>query len=353
MSKGEFSNKLILWYGENHRDLPWRRTNDPYKIWLSEVILQQTRVSQGLPYYLTFIRNFPNVKSLAGASTEKVLRTWQGLGYYSRARNLHACAKVIVKDFGGKFPNNYKSLLDLPGIGEYTASAIASIAFQEPRPVVDGNVFRVLARVFGIHEDSSSALGKRRFYEKANELLDRTQPGDYNQALMEFGALQCTPKNPDCSSCTFTKVCYANKNALQNELPIKMKKAKTRVRYFNYLVFRKGRKIALRKRMENDIWKGLYDFHLVEGRHSVEKLTQSPQLATLLDVPVLLDHVSKYFRHVLTHQQIRARFIVFHLTGTSNSLRDFGLRLFTPEEINELPKPVLISHFLNGLKQLD
>jgi len=265
VNKTIFSKKIISWYEENKRDLPWRHTRDPYKIWLSEIILQQTRIAQGLPYYNRFVESFPDIISLADAKEDRVLRLWQGLGYYSRARNLHACAKKVRDELGGIFPQSFQELKKLPGIGSYTAAAIASFAFHEPVAVVDGNVYRVLARVLGSDQDISSSEGKAFFYEKANELIDKRQPDIYNQALMEFGALHCTPQNPKCDSCIFVKSCFAYQNGMQGVLPVNAKKQSIRKRYFTYIVIEYRGRLFMKKRQHGDIWNGLYDFFLIES----------------------------------------------------------------------------------------
>jgi len=268
MRKDFFSAIIIDWYQDNHRKLHWRETVDPYKIWLSEVILQQTRVAQGLPYYERFIISFPTVFDLAVAPSQKVLRLWQGLGYYSRARNLHRCAKQVVEKFNGHFPNSFNELTKLPGVGDYTAAAIASIAFREPVAVVDGNVYRVLARVFGIEKDIASGEGKKYFFSLANKLIDKTRPDLFNQALMEFGALHCLPKNPKCGECIFSKSCNANQRNLQAVLPVKSKKLKIKTRYFYYFILINKNKVLLKRRTEKDIWQGLNDFYLIETTRS-------------------------------------------------------------------------------------
>ena len=232
-----FTNLLLQWYLQNKRDLPWRKTTDAYPIWLSEIMLQQTRVAQGMPYFLSFMERFPTVFDLAKADEEQVLKLWQGLGYYSRARNMHKTAQIIASECNGEFPNNYTDLLKLKGIGDYTAAAIASFAFNEVVPVVDGNVFRVLSRYFDIETDISSATAKKEFAALGRELMPKANPALFNQAIMEFGALQCVPKNPDCGICIFSSSCAALQKNKVNQLPIKTKKAKVRNRYFHYLVF--------------------------------------------------------------------------------------------------------------------
>lgn len=352
MGKGDFSKKIVDWYLVNPRDLPWRKTTDPYHIWLSEVILQQTRVAQGLPYYLDFVRNFPNVKVLAKASEDKVMRTWQGLGYYSRARNLHACAKVVVTKHKGRFPKTYAELITLPGIGEYTAAAIASMAFGQPEAVVDGNVYRVLSRVFGIDEDISTSQGKKVFALKAKELLDVHRPGTYNQAVMEFGALQCTPKSPNCVDCIFSSGCFARKRQIQNLLPVKSKKVKVRTRYFTYFVLMKGGKVGMKKRAGKDIWGGLYDFYLVEGKRQQrpEIILKSDETLAKIAPYTTLEFKSESYKHVLTHQHIVARFVILSLSNGFSIKKlsgSLGLGFYSPAEVASLPKPALVSRFLS------
>ncbi len=348
-----FSKKVVEWYQQNKRSLPWRTTKDPYKIWLSEIILQQTRVSQGLPYYQNFVREFPNVHALASASEQKVLRLWQGLGYYTRARNLHKAAKEVSAKHKGMFPSSFDELKKLPGIGEYTAAAVASISFNEAVAVVDGNVFRVLARVFGIEKPINSPEGKKYFSLLANQLLDRKQPATFNQAVMEFGALHCTPKNPLCSTCTFTHSCIAFKNNLQSVLPLKLASKKNRRRYFYYVVIRKGNALLMRMRKDRDIWKGLYDFYLIE-RPRLTKTSQffndDPWL-NKLKAKIKSQSTSAMYKHILSHQTIMAKFMLVEMTEKPPSLpSDFKFRSI--KDIGELPKPVLISRFLSDFRLL-
>jgi A/G-specific adenine glycosylase len=345
----KFSQKILLWYSENKRSLPWRTTKDPYKIWLSEIILQQTRVAQGLPYYLKFIERFPTVFSLAKAKEQEVLRLWQGLGYYSRARNLHYCAKDVVDKFQGKFPDNFQDLRKLRGIGSYTAAAIASISFRQPVAVVDGNVFRVLSRVFGIDKDISDSKTKDFFFALGNELISREQPDEYNQAIMEFGATHCLPKNPLCSECIFKKQCIANAQDLQRVLPVKSKKQKIRKRYFYYFVIRKGKKILMRKRNEKDIWHGLFDFYLTETAKpkSIDKILVENRVFKKNEAVV-----SKPYKHILSHQHLLARFIsIDSLIISPTKLKDY--KYYSPNEIKKLPKPVLILQYLKDQNILE
>lgn len=350
MNKSLFAKKIIAWYEENKRPLPWRETKDPYKIWLSEVILQQTRVAQGLQYYHRFVERYPTVEALASASEQDVLRLWQGLGYYTRARNLHKGAKKVREEYNGKFPSSFFELQKIPGIGSYTAAAIASISFQEKVAVVDGNVFRVLARIFGIDEDILSNKGKAIFFRLANELISHEEPDTFNQAIMEFGALQCVPKSPPCDVCVFKKQCVAYNHDLQSVLPVKSKKQKTRRRYFYYFVVGKGKKILMRQRGEKDIWQGLHDFYLMESDkpHKIEKLLQQ-NLALKHIKKILPDNVSSVYKHVLSHQTLFATFVelpwdenfpVSQLSGVSE------YKFFSLKKISELPKPVLITRFL-------
>lgn len=338
-----FSHKILSWYIENKRSLPWRDTKDPYKIWLSEIILQQTRVAQGLPYYLKFVEQFPTVFSLAKAKEQDVLRLWQGLGYYSRARNLHHCAKEVVEKFQGRFPNNFQDLQKLRGIGSYTAAAVASISFLQPVAVVDGNVFRVFSRVFGIDKDISDSKTKNFFFELGNELISNEHPDEFNQAIMEFGATHCLPKNPLCNECIFKKQCIANAKDLQTVLPVKSKKQKIRKRYFYYFVIRKGNRILMRQREEKDIWQGLFDFYLIESTKpkAIKNLLLENEIFKKMEV----GEVSKNYKHVLSHQHLLARFISVNSVKLSfKELKDY--KYYSLNEIRKLPKPVLILQYL-------
>ncbi|MGB7393081.1 MAG: A/G-specific adenine glycosylase [Pricia sp.] len=261
-----FAQTILTWYSIHKRDLPWRGTRDAYRIWLSEIMLQQTRVAQGTPYYLKFIDAFPTVHDLADASEEKVLKLWQGLGYYSRARNLHSTAKTVANELSGRFPTNYSGLLKLKGVGDYTASAIASICFDAPEPVVDGNVYRVLSRYFGVELPTNSGEGIKYFKQLAREVMDADNIRDYNQGIMEFGAVQCIPKNPDCTVCPLNDGCVALQNDKVAELPVKVKKTKVKHLNFNYLVFQDAiGNTLLRQRTEKGIWRNLWEFPLLES----------------------------------------------------------------------------------------
>jgi A/G-specific adenine glycosylase len=353
MDNRYFSLKIAEWYQLNKRSLPWRETKNPYHIWLSEIILQQTRVNQGLPYYQKFIQAFPTVFDLARAPEQKVLRLWQGLGYYTRARNLHKCAKVVVRIHNGKFPESFEELKDLPGIGEYTAAAIASIAFGKPVAVVDGNVSRVLSRIYGVDVPINSPLGKKTFFELANKVIPTAHPDLHNQGMMEFGALYCTPQNPVCEGCIFSTSCVANQNSLQALLPVKQRLKTPRKRYFYYFAIQKGKSFLMKKRIEKDIWHGLYDFYLVEKKRNVstDKILAEDSLLRKLFRGRKINEVSSVYKHVLTHQVIYSRFIQISVSAGSH-LNGSGLKFYSPKKVGELPKPVLISRFLSDLQLL-
>ncbi len=337
-----FSQKTITWFQVHQRDLPWRHTTDPYFIWLSEIILQQTRVAQGLPYYLKFTETYPTVLDLADAPEQDVMRLWQGLGYYSRARNLHQTAKFIVENLSGKFPHTYKDLLKLKGIGPYTAAAIASFAYNEPVAVVDGNVFRVLARVFGIDTDIASNEGKKQFTALANKLLDKKNPAAFNQAIMEFGAILCQPIAPDCLLCPLQNDCVARLTGQISVLPVKDKKIKIKKRFFDYLVFRFQNKIALRHRTERDIWQQLFDFQLIESTDNLIESIDDLQLNAVL-ATVMITAPAQIFTHVLTHQRIKAQFWQIDLQHETDL--PTGLQFYSESEFDDLPKPVLITNY--------
>ena len=308
MSTAWFSKALLPWYREHKRPLPWRGTKDPYRIWLSEVILQQTRVDQGRAYWERFVERYPTVAHLARAPEDAVLKLWQGLGYYSRARNLRTAAEQVVSAHGGAFPANYAALKGLKGVGEYTAAAIGSIAFGLAEPVVDGNVYRVLARVFGIATPIDSSAGRQEFRALAARLLDRTAPGDHNQAVMELGATVCLPRNPRCGDCPIAGRCIARSTGRIAELPVKSGKTTVRVRHFNYLHIRQKQGTYLIKRTEKDIWQGLYELPLMETDSALTRPKFEALLRQRLGDGWLL--VSKHapVKHVLSHQLIHAVF---------------------------------------------
>ena len=346
MDKRYFSEKVVKWYEKHRRELPWRDTKDPYKIWLSEIILQQTRVAQGLPYYRQFIDKYPTVGRLAAAPARDVLRLWQGLGYYTRAINLHKCAKVVSRKYDGQFPAGYDELLDLPGIGDYTAAAVASMAFGAPVAVVDGNVFRLLSRVFGVDVEINTTRGKRTFTQLANQLITREVPDLHNQAVMEFGALVCTPKNPQCGTCIFRHDCFACKNGMQSHLPVKTKAKASRNRYFYYFVMQHGDSLMMRRREQKDIWMGLFDFHLVEKSRprKTEKILEEQASSKLIRHAEEI-RISRLYKHVLTHQTIFTRFIVVK-TSKKISAPEKNHSFYSLKQVERLPKPVLVDRFL-------
>lgn len=303
----EFSRILRDWYQKNGRNLPWRTTRDPYKIWLSEIILQQTRVDQGLPYYLRFIEAFPCVEQLAAAPEDEVLRLWQGLGYYSRARNLQSAAKQVVSEHKGKFPADYSAIKSLKGVGDYTASAIASFAFDLPHPVVDGNVYRFLSRFAGIDTPIDSTEGKKAFAALAAELFDPQHAAEHNQAMMEMGALICKPANPDCDACPFSMACHAYIYGKTGDLPVKSKKTKVRKRYLHYFLLSHEETFLIRKRSGKDIWTGLYELPLIEAEQPIAD--PGPELEKLLP-RIRYRPIGKtvHLKHLLSHQELHVNF---------------------------------------------
>lgn len=340
----QFSKSLIQWYLQNQRDLPWRKTTDPYAIWLSEIMLQQTRVAQGLPYFLKFIDEFPTVFGLANASEEKVLKLWQGLGYYSRARNLHATAKYVAFELNGVFPQDYNGLIKLKGVGDYTAAAIASISYGEAVPVVDGNVYRVLSRYFGVETDISSSSAKNEFRELAASQLPKHKASLFNQAMMEFGALQCVPKSPDCTICVFNSNCVALQTGRVGELPVKLKKTKVTNRYFNYLIIKDSEgKSVIHKRTAKGIWHNLYEFPLIE--------TETEQNEA--DVLNLIKEYKEYdfssadinflnpdmIVHKLSHQHLYIRFWEVKIAYAIKEAMDY-------EALKTFPFPIVIHNFM-------
>jgi len=344
-----FRRSLYKWYNINKRDLPWRETNNPYNIWLSEIILQQTRIQQGTSYYFRFLEAFPTVHDLARASEDEVLKLWQGLGYYSRARNLHKTAQQIVEKYNGAFPSEYLAIVKLKGIGPYTAAAIASIAFALPYPTIDGNVYRVLSRYFGIDTPIDSTEGKKQFQALAEELIDSRDPGMHNQALMEFGALQCVPKSPNCSNCPLATSCFAFQNDKVSVLPVKAKKTKQRDRYFYFYLLEQGDAVYLEKRTENDIWQSLYQLPLVEhpNKLSDEELIES-------NVPFIngynynLNSISKERKHVLSHQIIHAKLV--HIEISNDVKIPKPLFKVKTKDISKFAVPRLLELFFEDLK---
>ena len=339
-----FSKIITSWYSIHKRDLPWRHTQNPYHVWLSEIILQQTQVNQGLPYYETFVKNFPTVFQLAETSEENVLKFWQGLGYYSRARNLHHTAQTVVDKYNGIFPVSYKELITLKGIGDYTASAIASICNDEPCAVVDGNVYRLLARFFGVDTPINSTQGIKEFKLLAQDLLPKHNIGEYNQAIMEFGSRQCKPQNPKCDICPINTACVALKKGMVSELPVKINKTKIRKRYFNYLVMvSDDDKTIVRQRKGKGIWQNLYEFPLIETDKSIDhkSFNEHKEIRNLINghkVETSLFN-EKDIIHKLSHQQLHTKFWIINIDKLPENGIDTSL-------IYKFPVPVLIKNFL-------
>lgn len=334
------SEKLVDWYLKAHRKLPWRKTKDPYKIWISEVILQQTRVDQGLPYYHSFLKTFPDVKSLASAPLQKVLKQWQGLGYYSRARNLHQAAKQIVEERNGKFPSEFDALLKLKGIGHYTAAAVASIAFNKPHAVVDGNVMRVLSRLFAVSLPVNSTAGIKFFREKADAILDKTKPSLHNQAMMELGALICKPVNPLCGECVLSKDCKAFLTGKVNRFPVKEKKSAPEIISLHFLIIRKANELMIYQRNGKGIWKGLFEFPSLEkkgkGKWNPEEIRKK-LLQTGISGFSIQTH-SEEIKHQLSHRTIHATFsFVNALQVNSRKAEAAGCKMIKKRDLKRFP----------------
>lgn len=347
MSQHNISKALTNWYNQNKRELPWRDITDPYRIWISEIILQQTRVNQGMSYYLRFVERFPDVKKLAVAEEDEVLKYWQGLGYYSRARNLHKTAKIITENHDGIFPKNHSEILQLKGIGEYTAAAISSFAYNQAFAVVDGNVFRVLSRIFGVETPIDSTTGKKEFSQLAEKLLDQKEPGLHNQAIMEFGALQCVPVQPDCEICPLQTICKAYSLNLVDKLPVKATKTKVRERFFNYFYIEYQDKIFIQKRTEKDIWQNLFEFPLVESDKLLEtnEIAQNELFANYESLEI--NSTTSTFKHILSHQRIFARFFTVQISEKSNFLNN--LIEIRKEELDNFAVSRLTSLFLEKI----
>ncbi len=339
-----FSKVLIQWYLQNKRDLPWRKTTNPYPIWLSEIMLQQTRVAQGMPYFLSFTTAFPTVFDLAAASEEQVLKLWQGLGYYSRARNLHKTAQYIATELSGVFPETYNDLLKLKGVGTYTAAAIASFSYNEAVPVVDGNVFRVLARYFDVEIDIAQASAKKEFAALAFELMPKDNPATFNQAIMEFGALQCIPKSPNCGICVFNESCAALQNNKVDQLPIKSKNVTVRSRFFNYIVLEdETGNTIIQKRTDKGIWHNLYEFPLMETEKEEDFDAIVSHLQTNFSdqyqVKSLLEYNEKSILHKLSHQHLQIKFWKVKIEGRIENGID-------AETLRTFPFPIVIHNFI-------
>ncbi len=344
---------LIFWYARNKRNLPWRKTKVPYLIWISEVILQQTRVDQGLDYYLKFVKRFPTILSLASATEEEVLKYWQGLGYYSRARNLHATATYIRDEKDGRFPHKYDEILKLKGIGPYTSAAISSISFGLPYPVIDGNVTRVISRIFGIKENVNSSEGLNKIEKKLKSIFISESPGDFNQAIMELGALVCKPSNPDCAHCVLSTKCIAFKQNLMNDLPNKTKARSPKNIYLYYLVMKFKKEniyfVYFNKRQGNTIWKNLYDFPRIELQKKEKKskiFNRLKQSKFLIDSSFEIGEIMGPIEHKLSHRNIYAYFISISLDGDLEKNNEEQLVDVNELEYEKLPVPKLIENYI-------
>ncbi len=343
-----FTKQLMAWYHPSDRPMPWKAEKDAYKVWLSEIILQQTRVEQGLPYYLKFTEAYPTVSDLANAPADDVMKLWQGLGYYSRARNLHAAAKYIAHDLASVFPNNYEALLNMKGVGEYTAAAISSFVFNEPRAVLDGNVYRVLSRYFGIDTPIDSPAAKKEFGKLANELIAAKQPGIYNQAIMDFGATLCKPAQPLCGTCPLTAKCVALKDGLQDKLPIKAGKIKQRERFFHYFVIDAAGDSLVQQRTGKDIWQELYQFPMLE--HTELLPIEDAGISSFLDELLgksnwQVSALKGPYTQKLTHQKINALFVEISVAGKLN-VADARYKSTVREKLNNFAFPKVIDCYL-------
>jgi A/G-specific adenine glycosylase len=345
--KAEFTSKLMEWdKKENRRSMPWKGEKDPYRIWLSEVILQQTRVEQGWQYYEKFIVAFPTIHDLANSDEEKLFKLWEGLGYYTRCKNLHHSAKKISQELNGEFPNTYQQILSLKGVGPYTAAAIASFAFNLPHAVVDGNVERVISRYFGINTAIDSKEGKELYAELASSLLDKEEPGAYNQAIMDFGATICKPRNPLCKDCVQKNDCQAFQHGWVNRLPVKEKTLVKKERWFTYYILLYKEQVYIRKRTAKDIWANLFEFVLRESQNQSEQsfALQSETIKAIIGTDQFaVESVSPFFKQQLTHQTIWAQFVTIVL---KEPLRNSAYQLISKSALGQYAFPKLINSYL-------
>lgn len=343
----DFTEKLLHWYGKNKRDLPWRNTKNPYYIWLSEVILQQTRIEQGLPYYQAFTQNFPSLKDLANADEDSVLKLWQGLGYYSRARNLHHTAKTVYFDLNNEFPKQFNEIIKLKGIGPYTAAAIASFAFKEPVGVVDGNVFRVMARYFGIFDDIALPKTRTVFQNLVNELISKEHPDTFNQAIMDLGSTICSPVNPKCSECPVQDSCVAFLENTISQLPVKIKKITIKDRFFNFVIIKNENQIAIEQRAEKDIWQKLYQFPLIETKDNIEENIYK-QLTESYPNQSIKKLTNNSIKHKLSHQQLHIDFYEIETNQTIENHQFIEL-----SNLDQYAYPIVIWNFMKDYFKLE
>ena len=343
----DFTHQLLNWYKKHKRSLPWRTTTNPYYIWLSEIILQQTRIEQGLPYYETFTTKFPTLKDLATADEDAVLKLWQGLGYYSRARNLHFTAQYIYNELHGVFPKSYAEIIKLKGIGPYTAAAIASFAYKEPVAVVDGNVFRVLARFFGIYDDIAVTKTRAVFQNLANELISQKNPDLFNHAIMDFGATVCLPANPKCNSCIFNENCFAFLKNEVAQLPVKNKKISAKNRYLNYLILRKNNEIVIQQRTEKDIWQQLFELPLIETSSDNEE-EFFLHLSNLYPNNSIKKVTANSIKHKLSHQQLHINFYEINVSEFTSNQQTSVI-----QDLHNYAYPIVIWNFLKDFFTLE
>ena len=341
---------LLQWYAKNQRDLPWRNQHNPYHSWLSEIILQQTRVDQGLSYFQKFTDTFPGVTDLANANEETILKLWQGLGYYSRARNLHKSAKIIRDKYQGRFPETSTELLNLPGVGPYTAAAIASIAFNEHIPVVDGNVLRVISRLSNSFLPINERPGQKHVHDIMSALIPEKAPGDFNQAVMELGALVCSPASPNCPNCPLLASCEGNQKGNLKELPVKIKKTKAKKIYFNYIIPFSQNHIMAHQRVTKGIWQNMYDFPLFESDNELDMNEVKQEAQRLFDTPFNVHHSTENFTHLLSHRRITARFIFLEFEESPSLLENCSWK--TVEEFVQLPLPKLVEKITPSITEL-
>lgn len=349
ISMSVFSKKLLVWDNTiNQRTMPWKGEKDPYKIWLSEIILQQTRVEQGWPYYEKFIQNFPNIEALAAADDQYVFKLWEGLGYYNRCKNLLATARCITQEYNGKFPEKYDEIIALKGIGPYTAAAITSFAYDQPYPVLDGNVFRVLSRYLGLDTPIDSTEGKKLFSAKAEEVLDKKNPAQYNQAIMDFGATVCTPATPRCSDCLLQNTCIAFQNGIVNKLPIKEKTLTKKVRHFTWFVLEVKDEIYIHQRTEKDVWQNLFEFYSIEteSKSNWTKANLAETLEEQIGIKnVAISSISAEIKQQLTHQLIRAHIATCVLPQKPKALQTEWI---SKKQITQYAFPKILKEFIDN-----
>lgn len=345
-----FAEKLLSWYQEYGRVLPWRGIDNPYHIWLSEIILQQTRIEQGRDYYNHFVAEYPTIADLADATEERVLKSWQGLGYYSRARNLHAAAQHVANELGGHFPNTYEGILALKGVGKYTAAAVASFAYRLPYPVIDGNVYRLVSRLYGISTPVGTNSAYQEFERLLSHLIDKDRPDLFNHAIMDFGSIYCKPVGCDCHNCIFRQECVACRDGRVSEFPVRLKKARVRDRYFCYVDIRWDNNLLVQCRAAGDIWQGLYELPLYEAGSATKGKRQEKAVAAFLEAAFGVDTsgiiVGPAMKHKLTHQTVNAQFYRLDLSSAPIRLPE-NVCVVNQNDLHTLPVSRLIDRYLS------